>query len=135
MTRFPTAMYMLDGLRELAIGGNAVDTGLNTRPSSWSPRQRKIAALTGLLPFRSHPNKFAALSAHDELVFSSGALEMLSASLMKIANTSAGSAQDRAAIRANFERNVFKPVMTYNFMHWARLLTDTCKMFVESQPS
>src|SRR6202044_4128417 len=45
----------------------------------------KIAELTGL-PFRSHPNKFAALSAHDELVFASGALVTLSASLMKIAN-------------------------------------------------
>ncbi len=46
---------------------------------------RKIAELTGL-PFRSHPNKFAALSAHDELVFASGALVTLAASLMKIVN-------------------------------------------------
>src|SRR5581483_11413344 len=45
----------------------------------------KIAELTGL-PFRSHPNKFAALSAHDELVFASGALKTLAVSLMKIAN-------------------------------------------------
>ena len=47
--------------------------------------RRKIAELTGL-PFKSHPNKFAALSAHDELVFASGALKTLGASLMKIAN-------------------------------------------------
>src|SRR5213075_3476465 len=46
---------------------------------------KKIADLTGL-PFRSHPNKFAALSAHDEIVFASGALKTLAASLMKIAN-------------------------------------------------
>ena len=46
---------------------------------------RKIAELTGL-PFRSHPNKFAALSAHGELVFASGALVTLAASLMKIVN-------------------------------------------------
>src|SRR5205814_10339808 len=45
----------------------------------------KIAELTGL-PFRSHPNKFAALAAHDEIVFASGALKTLAASLMKIAN-------------------------------------------------
>ena len=47
--------------------------------------RRKIAELTGLA-FRSHPNKFAALSAHDEIVFASGALKTLAASLMKIAN-------------------------------------------------
>ncbi len=45
----------------------------------------KIAELTGL-PFRSHPNKFAALSAHDELVFAHGAIHTLAGSLMKIAN-------------------------------------------------
>jgi fumarate hydratase, class II len=75
----------LDGLYDLAIGGTAVGTGLNTHPEFAERAAAKIAELTGL-PFRSHPNKFAALSAHDELVFASGALDTLSASLMKIAN-------------------------------------------------
>src|SRR5271155_4866815 len=75
----------LDGLLDLAIGGTAVGTGLNAHPEFAERAARKIAELSGL-PFRSHPNKFAALSAHDELVFASGALKTLAASLMKIAN-------------------------------------------------
>jgi len=75
----------LNGLFDLAIGGTAVGTGLNAHPEFAERAAAKIASLTGL-PFRSHPNKFAALSAHDELVFSSGALKTLAASLMKIAN-------------------------------------------------
>jgi fumarate hydratase, class II len=167
----------LDGLYELAIGGTAVGTGLNTHPEFAERASTKIAALTGL-PFRSHPNKFAALSAHDELVFTSGALETLSASLMKVANdvrwlgsgprcglgelnlpeNEPGSsimpgkvnptqceAMTMVAVQVhgnhtaiafagsqgNFELNVFKPVMIYNFMHSARLLTDACHMFME----
>jgi fumarate hydratase class II len=76
---------VLPGLYELAIGGTAVGTGLNSHPEFGERAARKIAELTGL-PFRSHPNKFAALSAHDEVVFASGALKTLAASLMKIAN-------------------------------------------------
>jgi fumarate hydratase class II len=75
----------LPGLFDLAIGGTAVGTGLNSHPEFGERAAQKIAALTGL-PFKSHPNKFAALSAHDELVFASGALKTLAASLMKIAN-------------------------------------------------
>src|SRR6202166_3351470 len=75
----------LDGLYDLAIGGTAVGTGLNAHPEFAERAARKISELTGL-PFRSHPNKFAALSAHDEIVFASGALKTLAASLMKIAN-------------------------------------------------
>ena len=167
----------LDGLYDLAIGGTAVGTGLNTHPEFAERAAAKIAELTGL-PFRSHPNKFAALSAHDELVFASGALETLSASLMKIANdvrwlgsgprcglgelilpeNEPGSsimpgkvnptqceamtmvavqvhgnhtAVAFAGSQGNFELNVFKPVMIYNFMHSVRLLSDTCRMFVE----
>jgi len=167
----------LGGLYDLAIGGTAVGTGLNAHPEFAERAAAKIAELTGL-PFRSHPNKFAALSAHDELVFSSGALQTLSASLMKIANDirwlGSGprcglgelilpenepgssimpgkvnptqceamtmvavqvhgnhSAIAFAGSQGNFELNVFKPVMIYNFMHSARLLTDTCHMFVE----
>ena len=75
----------LPGLYELAIGGTAVGTGLNAHPEFGERAGRKISELTGL-PFRSHPNKFAALSAHDEIVFASGTLKTLGASLMKIAN-------------------------------------------------
>ncbi|MBC7798957.1 MAG: class II fumarate hydratase, partial [Pyrinomonadaceae bacterium] len=66
----------LDGLFDLAIGGTAVGTGLNAHPEFATRAAAKIAEITGL-PFRSHPNKFAALSAHDELVFASGALKTL----------------------------------------------------------
>jgi fumarate hydratase, class II len=75
----------LDGLYDLAIGGTAVGTGLHTHPKFAERAAAMIADLTGL-PFRSHPNKFAALSAHDELVFAHGALTTLAGSLMKIAN-------------------------------------------------
>ena len=75
----------LDGLYDLAIGGTAVGTGLNSHPKFAEQVAAKIAELVGL-PFRSHPNKFAALSAHDELVFAHGALNTLAGSLMKIAN-------------------------------------------------
>lgn len=75
----------LDGLFDLAIGGTAVGTGLNAHPEFGARAAVKIGELTGL-PFRSHPNKFAALSAHDELVAASGVLKTLAASLMKIAN-------------------------------------------------
>jgi len=76
---------VLPDLYDLAIGGTAVGTGLNAHPEFAERAARKISELTGL-PFRSHPNKFAALSAHDELIFASGALKTLAASLMKIAN-------------------------------------------------
>jgi fumarate hydratase class II len=75
----------LDGLFDLAIGGTAVGTGLNAPAEFGERAAAQIAELTNL-PFRSHPNKFAALSAHDELVAASGALKTLAASLMKIAN-------------------------------------------------
>ncbi|HEX8773467.1 MAG TPA: class II fumarate hydratase [Pyrinomonadaceae bacterium] len=76
---------VLPGLYDLAIGGTAVGTGLNSHPEFGERAAAKIAELTGL-PFKSHPNKFAALSAHDEVVFASGALKTLAGSLMKIAN-------------------------------------------------
>jgi fumarate hydratase, class II len=75
----------MPGLLDLAIGGTAVGTGLNSHPEFGERAAKTIAELTGL-PFKSHPNKFAALSAHDELVFASGALKTLAASLMKISN-------------------------------------------------
>ena len=76
---------VMPGLLDLAIGGTAVGTGLNAHPEFAERAAAKIAELTGL-PFKSHPDKFAALSAHDEVVFASGALKTLAASLMKIAN-------------------------------------------------
>jgi fumarate hydratase class II len=75
----------LPGLYELAIGGTAVGTGLNAPPGFDKAVAARIAELTGL-PFVSAPNKFAALAAHDAVVFASGALATLAASLTKIAN-------------------------------------------------
>src|ERR1700731_3509984 len=167
----------LDGLYDLAIGGTAVGTGLNAHPEFAERVARKIAELTGL-PFRSHPNKFAALSAHDEIVFASGAVKTLAASLMKIANdirwlasgprcglgeltlpeNEPGSSimpgkvnptqceamtmvavqvmGNDAAIgfagsQGNFELNVFKPVIIFNYLHSVELLADVCNSFVE----
>ncbi|HVO81251.1 MAG TPA: class II fumarate hydratase [Terriglobales bacterium] len=167
----------LDGLYELAIGGTAVGTGLNAHPEFAERAAKKIAELTGL-PFRSHPNKFASLSAHDEIVFAQGALETLAASFMKISNDirwlasgprcglgelsipenepgssimpgkvnptqceamtmvcvqvhGATAAVGFAGSQGNFELNVFKPVMIYNFLHSVTLLTDACHGYVE----
>jgi len=75
----------LPGIMSLGIGGTAVGTGLNSHPQFGDRAAKKIANLTGL-PFTSNPNKFAALSAHDEFVFASGALKTLACSLMKVAN-------------------------------------------------
>jgi fumarate hydratase, class II len=167
----------LDGLYDLAIGGTAVGTGLNAHPEFAERAARKISELTGL-PFRSHPNKFAALSAHDEIVFASGALKTLAASLMKIANdirwlasgprcglgelklpeNEPGSSimpgkvnptQSEAVTmvavqvmgndatigfagsQGNFELNVFKPVMIFNYLHSVELLADASNSFVD----
>jgi len=167
----------LDGLYDLALGGTAVGTGLNTHPEFAERGAKKIAELTGL-PFRSHPNKFAALASHDELVFAQGALETLAASLMKISNDirwlasgprcglgeitipenepgssimpgkvnptqceamtmvavqvhGATAAVGFAGSQGNFELNVFKPVMIYNFLHAVTLLTDASHGFVD----
>ncbi len=168
---------VLEGLFDLAIGGTAVGTGLNTHPEFAERAAKKIAELTGL-PFRSHPNKFAALSAHDEIVFAQGALETLAASFMKISNDirwlasgprcglgelsipenepgssimpgkvnptqceamtmvcaqvhGATAAVGFAGSQGNFELNVFKPVMIYNFLHSVTLLADACHGYVE----
>ncbi|MEA2025495.1 MAG: class II fumarate hydratase, partial [Chloroflexota bacterium] len=75
----------LPGLYELAIGGTAVGTGLNAPPGFDTAVAARIAELSEL-PFVSAPNKFAALAAHDAVVFASGALATLAASLTKIAN-------------------------------------------------
>jgi len=167
----------LEGLYDLAIGGTAVGTGLNTHPEFAERAAKKIAELTGL-PFRSHGNKFAALSAHDEIVFAQGAMETLAASLMKISNDirwlasgprcglgeltipenepgssimpgkvnptqceamtmvcvqvhGATAAVGFAGSQGNFELNVYKPVIIYNFLHSVTLITDACHGYVE----
>jgi len=167
----------LDGLYDLAIGGTAVGTGLNAHPEFAERAARKISELTGLA-FRSHPNKFASLSAHDEIVFASGALKTLGGSLMKIANdirwlasgprcglgeltlpeNEPGSsimpgkvnptqceavtmvavqvmgndtAIGMAGSQGNFELNVYKPVMIFNYLHSVELLTDAMNSFVD----
>ena len=75
----------LSGLYELAIGGTAVGTGLNTHPEYAERVAKKMADLTGL-PFVSAPNKFEVLAAHDAIVQTSGSLKTLAVSLNKIAN-------------------------------------------------
>jgi len=166
---------VLPGLYELAIGGTAVGTGLNSPPEFADRVAAEIAELTGLA-FVSAPNKFAALAAHDGMVFASGALKTLAASLMKIANdirwlgsgprsglgelilpeNEPGSsimpgkvnptqseamtmvcvqvlgndtAIGIAGSQGNFELNVFKPVMIFNFLSSTGLLADACTNF------
>ncbi len=167
----------LPRLYNLAIGGTAVGTGLNTHPQFAEKTAANIAKLTHL-PFVSAPNKFAALAAHDEFVFAHGALKTLACALMKIANdirwlgsgprcglgeltlpaNEPGSsimpgkvnptqceamtmvcvqvmghdaAIGFAASQGNFELNVFKPVIIFDFMHSVRLLTDSMHLFNE----
>ncbi|MBS1537388.1 MAG: class II fumarate hydratase [Bacteroidetes bacterium] len=168
---------VLPSLYELALGGTAVGTGLNTHPEFAVRGAAKIAELTGL-PFVTAPNKFESLAAHDALVFAHGALKTIAASLMKIANdirwmasgprcglgeisipeNEPGSsimpgkvnptqpeAMTMVAVQVfgndasinfggasgNFELNVFKPVMIYNFLQSVRLISDSCVMFNE----
>jgi fumarate hydratase class II len=167
----------LSGLYDLAIGGTAVGTGMNAPPEFAERAAKKIAELTGL-PFKSHPNKFAALSAHDEIVYASGALKTLAASLMKIANDirwlasgprcglgeltipenepgssimpgkvnpTQSEAMTMVAVQVmgndaaigfagsqgNFELNVFKPVIIFNYLNSVRLLADASRSFTD----
>jgi len=78
-------LLVLPGLYELAAGGTAVGTGLNTHPEFGERVAAAIAKLTGK-PFVTAPNKFAALAAHDALIFAHGAIKTLAASLTKIAD-------------------------------------------------
>merc|ERR1711972_687722 len=73
------------GVYELAIGGTAVGTGLNTKKGFAEDVAKNISEITGL-PFTNAPNKFEALAAHDAMVEISGALNVIATSLMKIAN-------------------------------------------------
>ena len=75
----------LPHLSELALGGTAVGTGINTPPGYSEKVAKHIAKLTGL-PFKTAENKFEALAAHDAIVEAHGALKTVAVSLMKIAN-------------------------------------------------
>ncbi len=162
-------------LQEIALGGTAVGTGLNT-PKGYDVLVAKyISEFTGL-PFVTAPNKFEALAAHDAIVESHGALKQLAVALYKIAqdirflasgprsgigeihipenepgssimpgkvNPTQNEAMTMvcaqvlgndttisfAGTQGNFELNVFKPVMAYNFLQSAQLLGDACISF------
>ena len=165
----------LDAVRELALGGTAVGTGLNAHPELGERVAKKLSELTGH-DFVTAPNKFHALTSHDALVFTHGALKALAADMMKIANdvrwlasgprcgigeisipaNEPGSSimpgkvnptQSEAvtmvacqvmgndttigiaASQGNFELNVFKPVIAYNFLQSVRLLADSIVSF------
>ena len=162
-------------LKELALGGTAVGTGLNAPEGFAELVAEEIAVLTGK-NFVTAPNKFHALTSRDEMVFAHGALKALAADLMKIANdirwmasgprlglgeitipeNEPGSsimpgkvnptqceavtmvavqvmgndtAVGIAASQGNFELNVFLPVMAYNFLQSARLLSEVMTSF------
>lgn len=169
--------FSLNDLYKLALGGTAVGTGLNAHPQFGELAAKKVSLLTGL-PFVSAPNKFAALAAHEPIVFASGTLKTLASALMKIANdirwmgsgprcglqelrlpeNEPGSsimpgkvnptqceAMTMVAIQVmaydyaitfagsqgNFELNVFKPMIIYNFLNAIKILSDACRSFTE----
>ena len=115
----------LPGLRELALGGTAVGTGLNAPRGFDIKVADAVSELTGRA-FSTAPNKFHALTSKDELVFAHGALKALAADMMKIANDVA---VGMAASQGNFELNVFMPVCIYNFLQSARLLAESMISF------
>ncbi len=162
-------------IKELAIGGTAVGTGLNAHPDFGEMTAKEIAEMTGK-SFVSAENKFHALTSHDQITTVHGVLKALAADLMKIANdvrwlasgprcgigelvipeNEPGSsimpgkvnptqaeavtmvavqvmgndaAIGFAASQGNFELNVFKPVIGYNFLQSAQLLGDAMVSF------
>lgn len=166
-----------DHLKDLAIGGTAVGTGLNAHPEFAERVCAEISKITEK-EFRSEPVKFHSLTSYDETVYAHGALKALAADLMKIANdvrwlasgprsglgeiiipaNEPGSSimpgkvnptqseqmtmvvtqvvgNDAtiafAASQGNFELNVFKPVIAYNFLQSAQLLADSMLSFEE----
>jgi len=174
-TNYRQIRESIDYVRDLAIGGTAVGTGLNAHPKLSVMVATEISNFTGK-DFRSAPNKFQALTSHDALTHASGALKSLAANLMKIANdvrwlasgprcgigeleipaNEPGSsimpgkvnptqseavtmvacqvfgndaAIGFAASQGNFELNVFKPVIIYNFLQSVQLLKDSMKSF------
>ncbi|MEN2434592.1 class II fumarate hydratase [Weeksellaceae bacterium A-14] len=167
----------LHHLQELALGGTAVGTGLNTPKSYDTKVAAYISEFTGQT-FHTAPNKFEALASHDAIVETHGALKQLAVALFKIAqdirflasgprcgigeihlpenepgssimpgkvNPTQNEAMTMvcaqvlgndttvsfAGTQGNFELNVFKPVMAYNFLQSAQLLADACISFNE----
>ena len=165
----------LSTLYELAVGGTAVGTGLNTHAEFGERLASELARSMGV-PFKSAKNKFAAIAAHDALVFAHGTLKTLAVALMKIANDVRWLASGPrsglgeislpenepgssimpgkvnptqcealtmlccqvfgndvsitiAGASGNFELNVFKPLIAYNFSQSVRLLTDGMTSF------
>jgi fumarate hydratase class II len=165
----------VEEMRELAIGGTAVGTGINADPTFGPSVAEFISEAVGGA-FTSAENKFHALTSHDEMVYTHGAIKALAADAMKIANdvrwlasgprsgigeitipeNEPGSSimpgkvnptQSEAltmvaaqvmgndatigfaASQGNFELNVFKPVIAYNFLQSVRLLTDSLISF------
>lgn len=165
----------LPHLAELALGGTAVGTGINTPENYGEKVAKKISELTDL-PFVTAPNKFEALATHDAIVETHGALKGVAVSLMKIANDirmlgsgpRAGIGEIRlpenepgssimpgkvnptqcealtmiaaqvmgndvaisvGGVSGQFELNVYKPMIIYNFLHSARLIGDGCRSF------
>ncbi|QWU80529.1 class II fumarate hydratase [Campylobacter novaezeelandiae] len=168
-------LLSLENLRELAIGGTAVGTGLNAHPELSQRVSEELTKIIGI-KFVSNPNKFHALTSHDAIVFAHGALKALAANLMKIANDIRFLASGPrcgfgelilpenepgssimpgkvnptqcealtmvavqimgndvtigfAASQGNFELNVFKPVIIYNFLQSLDLLSDAMNSF------
>ncbi|MHA6482635.1 class II fumarate hydratase [Paenibacillus sp. strain BS8-2] len=165
----------VDTMRELALGGTAVGTGLNAHPDYAVAVAEEVTALTGK-SFVTARNKFHSLTSHDQMVYTHGAIKALAANLMKIANdvrwlasgprcgigeisipeNEPGSsimpgkvnptqsealtmavcqvigndaAIGMAASQGNFELNVFKPVILYNFIQSVALLADSMISF------
>ena len=120
----------LPELKELALGGTAVGTGLNTPKGFDVKVAEAVSKLTGK-DFKTAPNKFHALTSKDEIVFAHGALKALAADMMKIAVQVMGNdvAVGMAASQGNFELNVFMPVCAYNFLQSARLLAESITSF------
>ena len=162
-------------MKELAIGGTAVGTGINAHPQFGEKVAEEISNFT-TRTFTSAKNKFHSLTSHDEIVVAHGALKALATDLMKIANDvrwlasgprsgigeitipenepgssimpgKVNSTQSEAmtmvvtqiigndatiafaASQGNFELNVFKPVIIYNFLQSTRLIADAMKSF------
>ncbi|MFD1954969.1 class II fumarate hydratase [Paenibacillus thailandensis] len=160
----------LEDMRELALGGTAVGTGLNAHPKFAAQVAEEVSALTGKR-FVTAPNKFHSLTSHDHIVYVHGAIKALAADLMKIANDVRWLASGprcgigeitipenepgssimpgkvnptqsealtmavcqvigndatigMAASQGNFELNVFKPVIIYNFLQSVALMAD-----------
>ena len=138
----------LPPLHELALGGTAVGTGLNAPAGFDKAAADALTELTGK-PFVTAPNKFHALTSKDELVFAHGALKALACDLMKIANDvrwlASGPRLGLGEItipanepgssimpgKVNPTLNVFMPVLIYNFLQSARLLSEAMTAFNE----